>query len=170
MPVIVETPGAANANSFVSLAEFNTYLSERLWVPAVVTSSTDAQKQSALIMATRLMNNRCWTGTPTAASQRLKFPMSGLLTSYGSGVDSAIIPQELKDATMELAFLLLQSDRTAENAVAAAGLIRLKAGPVELGFKDSITVTTIPSAVTDMIPSSWFCPDVVKNEIMLETM
>lgn len=170
MPVIVETPGAANANSFVSLAEFTTYIADRLHVPAAVVAATEAQKQSALIWATRLMNGLCYIGTATVSTQSLKFPMTGLTASNGYALSNAVIPQELKDATMELAFLLLQSDRTLENAVSVAGLTKLKAGPVELGFKDSIEVNIIPSGVKDLLPSSWLCPVVAKNIIMLEAM
>lgn len=157
---LIATPGAADANSYVTLAEYNAYLLARLHVPAAASGATDAQKEAALIMATRTLDAmQCFTGAAATSTQALKWPRTGMVNKNGFPIADNVIPQELKDATSELAMQLAVSDITLDNDAAIQGLTKVKAGPVELGFKDSIDVRGLPSAVTNLLPSSWKCED-----------
>lgn len=138
MPDLVVTPGATNANSFGTVAESDSYhdtiLNAEVWINA-----TTANKERSLIMATRLLcDTVTWKGIVSSLTQSLQWPRRGVLTrisASGGGVffrqqkitiyggllnplgvelPTDAIPQFLKDATSELARLLMTSDRIDE--------------------------------------------------------
>lgn len=152
-------PPDPDANSFASLAEADAYFVGRLHSTSWTTADTPT-KEAALIWATRLIGaNVCFTGSPTSDSQPLVWPRSGMTTRNGATVPSDEIPQDLINATAELAMSLITTDRTAESQTAAIGLTKLKAGPVELNFDNASAISiTVPSSVTSLLPSSWLCP------------
>lgn len=157
--VVVATPGAANANSFVTRAEYEDYLDARLFVPDAVASADGTEKDKAITMATRVMNGElCWTGVAASATQALPWPRLGMFDRSGNAIATNVIPQALKDMTNELAFLLAQGDRTKESDVEAEGLKRVKAGPVDVEYKDDFTHKAVVSAaVISLGVPSWFC-------------
>lgn len=155
MPTIVETVGASNANSFVSLAEAETYMTSRLH-KTVWEDADQTDKEAALIWAGRLINRTVrFNGSKVSETQAMAWPRSGLVDESGFSVSQSTIPQIIKDLQVELAFLLLSSDRTAENQASAAGLTSLRAGPVSLSFKDDITVKQIPDTLLETLPIEW---------------
>lgn len=121
------TVGGTNANSYVTLAEGNTYFDGRLhcsdW-----TSATDADKEKALIQATRIFNQYIdWLGLKTDDDQALQWPRKyvcndgvnyfecgsswlAIDSEYYWVVDSTTILQIIKDAECELALVLLSDD------------------------------------------------------------
>lgn len=159
---LIATPGAADANAYVTAAEFAAYLTERPQTPAAVTAASTAQREAALIMATRMIDAyQCWTGVAASATQALQWPRSGMLTHTGFAMSDSIIPVQLKNAVCELAISTLVSDVFADSDVAAQGITSIKAGPVSLTFKDEIAARGLPSFVTTLLPSSWKCESVV---------
>jgi hypothetical protein len=184
---LVATPGAANANSYETLDEFNDYLDTRLHVPATVVSATDDDKEKALIMGTRALDQILsrfrrleiltasgrmtkfyvtrpyWTGTPTTATQGLPWPRIGMFDRNGNAIDTATIPQDLKDAESEMAILAITTDILADNAVVVQGITSLKAGPVELQFKDYIQKRLLPDAVLLALVPSWITDELVEQ-------
>jgi len=171
MPTIVETPAAANANSYETHAEANTYFDERL---PLATPWVTSGQEAALIMATRViemvlqprvvfdMANVCyrtrptWTGAPSTTTQRLAWPRTGMLDRNGNAIPSGEIPYDLKNAQSELAGQLLMGDRTLDNDISIQGITSLKAGSVSLTFKDVIEAKVLPDAVLNLMPPSWF--------------
>jgi hypothetical protein len=177
---LVATPGAANANSYLTLAEAETYFATRL----TITEWEKAADQDALlIMATRVIDallspfkqyvactDRCgahyrirpqWTGAPTDAVQALAWPRTGMFNRNGFAIASNVIPQALKDATAELAGQLAKADRTLDNDVAIQGITSVRAGSVAITFKDSIQTAVIPIAVWDLLVPSWMTDEII---------
>lgn len=153
---LVATPGAANANSFLTVDEADAHFGTRLHV-SDWTSASVADKEAALIWATRLMNATIpWRGSVVSETQALAWPRSGLLTRNGFPLANDIIPRELKEATAELALLLLRSERTAGNEAQEQGITRLKAGTVDIEFKEEFQFNVVPATVTDLLVPSWF--------------
>jgi hypothetical protein len=70
VPTIVETPGADNANSFVSLSEFDAWLDTRLNTSTILARST-ADRQRALIEATRDITRLDFVGIRASTTQSL---------------------------------------------------------------------------------------------------
>jgi hypothetical protein len=176
-PTIVATPGSATANSYCTKAEADTYFNERL---PIVPPWEDAETpEAALIMACRVLDaalrpqrtyvppaaghdayyrmRRTWSGSPATTTQKLAWPRTGMKDQNGNVIDSAIIPDALKEAQSEFAGQLIKGDRTLDNDVLVQGITSLRAGPVSLSFKDSgIFAQVLPDAVYDLMPSSWF--------------
>lgn len=153
---LVATAGAANANAYITLAEFNTYLDSCLHTSAAVTAATDDTKNRAIATATRLLDELIeWDGEPTEAdTQALQWPRADLEDDKGEDLDEDTIPQRLKNATAEFARYLIDSDRTAENAT--DGIVAMSVGSVNLQFSETAPPERkpIPDAVWQMI-SLW---------------
>lgn len=113
---VVETVGAVNANSYVSVAEAGTYLEARLnsaiWTTALA-SDADAQKK-AVIEATRTLNTLGWKGAKTSSTQALNWPRIQVedTDSLNVYIENNVIPQRIKDATCELALEFLRLGTT----------------------------------------------------------
>jgi hypothetical protein len=131
---LVVTPGAADADAYVSTAEADTFLLaarvnlSRAWADAVY-----PDKLRAIRWATVLMDAAFeWEGSPSDPAQRLRFPRAGLVTQDGYAVLSTTIPEQVARATAELAAYLLTQDRTTHSALEVAGLSELKVGSISL--------------------------------------
>jgi hypothetical protein len=134
---VVATAGAANANSYLTVAEADTYFTSRLRATTWTSASAD-DKARALIMACRHIEERAdWdesmAGTRTSTTQVLSWPRTGALTREGDAYfDSGTVPSVIKYAAAEQALIELGSDRTEEPS--ARGIKRVSAGSVEVEF------------------------------------
>lgn len=163
-PAIVATPGSATANSYITLAEAEVYISSRLSVTGWPTAlSANDTKIAAILWATRILDGVCWRGMAASADQALAWPRSGVYR-HGHVLDTDVIPTELKNATAELARQLILSDLTADSDTQSQGISRIKAGPVELQFRDDFVKKHLPDAVLMLLPQSFIC-DNWKNSI-----
>lgn len=105
MAVVVENgTGMSNANSYLSRDNANTYHADRLndlW-----TDSDDAVKDAALIKATQFLDAEYggkFKGSKKVATQALMWPRVEATDRAGDDVASDSVPQQIKDATAELA-------------------------------------------------------------------
>lgn len=121
--VIVATPGASNANSYLTVADADTIagtmLSTKAWGTATTTNKT-----KALVAATRYLDQLDWVGTKAATTQALLWPRSDA-TCGEKSYSSTVIPEEVKYATFDLADALL---------------------------KDATLLTTSPAGSNELIP------------------
>lgn len=178
MPTLDTTVAGANANSYATLAEANTYFDERLPLPTPwVTSGGTSER--ALLMATRILDalaqprvrlvdgyyvtSRQWTGDPATATQRLAWPRIGMFDANGNEIASDVIPRQLKEAQAELAGQLIISDTTLDNSVSVAGITSVRAGSVSLSFKDMIERHVLPDIVWELMPASWFTEELYES-------
>lgn len=172
--VVVATPGATNANSYLTSAEADTYFESRLPLSPIEWNDVDS-KDILIVMATRVLDKLltpfktlttkdgqnyyrirpAWTGLPATTTQRLCWPRIGMFDQNGNAIASNAIPQDLKDATAELAGQLGNGDRTLDNDVIVQGIKSLKAGSVALTFGDGIMPQVIPDAVYNLLVNSW---------------
>lgn len=123
MTTLVNTAGSASANSYASLAESNSYHEtvrpddEITWLEQAETT-----RERFLIMSTRLIDQHWeFIGYKTNNTQALLWPRNNVLidgrwaneASY-KYFDNDAIPQFLKDATSELARILVDTDVLAD--------------------------------------------------------
>jgi len=150
MPIAFDaTVGGANANSYATVAQADAYslanLNRSAWLTA-----TDTIKQTALTMATRLLDERIrWNGSKVTSAQRLRWPRMNTYNADGEAVGSTVIPEGVTNATAELAFWLITGDRVADQD--NAKLSRIKLDVLELEFKDGAQTQAIPDSVLEML-------------------
>ena len=144
---LIATPGAVDANSYVSLAEGEAYFLDRSHV-----SSWDswAEKSESLMLASQMLDwYTTWKGNKTATTQSMQWPRTGALRPDGTEIDSDVIPNDVKTAVFELALSSISEDRTKDSDL--AGLEQIKAGSLMIksdsGDIDSTAKKTIPEKV-----------------------
>lgn len=134
---VVETgAGLSDANSYLSHTNADLYW-ENHGAPATWTG-TQAVKEAALRIATQYLDNTYllrWRGTRAKQAQALDWPRVGAVDPDGYEFSSSALPQELKDATAEVAWRYLKGtalmpDVTAEDRQLSAE--RVKIGPLEV--------------------------------------
>lgn len=147
-PTIVATAGAADANSYATTAQATAYHEGHPWA-SVWAEASGLKQARALVTATRLLDAAIkWHGTVASSTQALAWPRCCAEDRQGRVYASTVIPTPVVEATCEFARQLLAADRTADRDSDTAGLSRLKAGPVELEFKQgSGGAKVLPDAV-----------------------
>ncbi len=151
MTFTVETgTGSATANSYVAVADADTYHSDGHLYATSWTGAGSSDKQKALVMATRLLDENVeWLGYKRTDTQKLMWPRYEMYDRGGWSVAHTTIPADLKNATAELARWLIDYDRTSETD--DVGFKKLKAGPVEIEVDKSDRRAIIPVVVARMI-------------------
>jgi hypothetical protein len=175
---VIETPGAANANSYVTLVEANDYMLTRLHSETWDTFD-DEQKKAAIISATSWLDALVrWTGAPTTTTQILGWPRTNMFTRNEQPIPPMVLPFDLKKATSEFAFSVINEEFTAAGAgggTAGSNVSEIEAGPVRLKFADKpkpsgisgldadiaingpdFAYLMVPAAVRALIPPSWY--------------
>lgn len=103
-----------NTNSYVTVAEADTYFETRIDANEF-TSASDDLKEEALVTATQLIDNRAWIGIAVSSSQALAWPRKQA-TYYdprmGQDITIAdtVLPSQVKIAVYEQALHLLQNE------------------------------------------------------------
>ena len=119
--------GLANANSYASAADGDAYHLGHYYA-SVWTSATTGNKETALVMATRLIDaSYQFNGFKKGSVQALQWPREGAIdpdrrdirlsvleNKLGPYFESDKIPKLLSDATCEMARELLTLDRTSD--------------------------------------------------------
>lgn len=169
MPLTVITEdgtGKSDANSYVTVAEVDTYHESHLYPAAWIGASAE-QKKAAVVMASRTLDAMVdWNGFRQSLGQALEWPRNnarrpgtGMSGGIGQGQrqargdvwESNVIPKPLKDATAELSRLLLTGDRTAESETQGIKKVGLGQGAVEVEFDASDRATIIPEHLATIL-------------------
>lgn len=128
MAVTIDTTvGGASANSFASLVEAQAYLDGKLPSPTAWDAAATDTKNRALVSATRWLNRLAWIGLRVDATQALEWPRQYATDPTdpdGNDFSSTELPPAVKDATAELAALLV-----------AAGTTDIAQGDATIGIK-----------------------------------
>jgi|SaaInlStandDraft_4_1057021.scaffolds.fasta_scaffold05118_1 hypothetical protein len=142
------TPNGSSADSYVSVSDADAYHATHLYA-TTWTASTEANKEIALKMATRILDEKIeWVGAKTSSTQALAWGRTGV-TDDGFTVSSTIVPQPVKNATAEFARHLLAGDLTGD--AQGKGLTSLEVGDISLTFDKNDTAGVMPSIVQEML-------------------
>lgn len=185
-PTVVATAGASNANSYLTVAEAQSYFDTRV-SDSVIGAWENADDKSALVIqGTRTIESllspmrklvratkACdsyyrtgptWTGTIASDTQSLMVPRVGLYTRTGVLIASSVVPNELKWAVAELSARLALSDLTLDNDIAIQGITSVKAGSVSVSFRDgSIDVMKgLPDFILSLLVPSWVTDELIE--------
>lgn len=143
------TAGGVASNSYATAAEGDSYHAAHLY-GTVWTGATTANKEAALIWATRLLDEQVdWKGYVETLTQALRWPRQMVLERDGRRYfDNTTIPTFLKHATAELARHLLAGDRTKERSI---GLASVDADTVSVVFDKHDVKPILPPSVKSII-------------------
>ena len=135
LTLIKETgAGLANANAYADATDGDAYHDGHLYATAW-TAATLANKEKALVMATRLIDSQYqFNGEKANETQALQWPRAGVRNPdiAGEWVWGDAIPTNVRDATCEMARELLITDRTA--APVGEGLRYTVDGTLQSGY------------------------------------
>jgi hypothetical protein len=136
--------GKVDANSYAAAADADAYFDGHLYATAWTAAST-ANKEKALVFATRLIDSQMqFNGYRAHNQQALQWPRErcpdpdkGLITIsilvpfLGTFVDADVVPKGVTDATCEMARELLLVDRT--TAPPGEGIASVHTGHTDAG-------------------------------------
>lgn len=114
------TIGSTVYDVYADIAYADTYLAASIHATSWASAVT-LKKQQALITSTRTLDRQKWQGEKTDEGQPLAFPRTGI-----SDLETDETPDELKQASVELALALVdgsavQNDQSTANTVQSAG-------------------------------------------------
>lgn len=141
----------ASANSYVTLAEANTYFET---VPDSTNwdSKTDDQKNRAIISATRWIDALSFYGDRCTEIQALKWPREDYEVD-GIALACTLIPEALKIATYELARALANDTDAITGSTGTTGLYdEVKLGDLQVKYKESSMTPGVVNNVFDVYP------------------
>ena len=110
MPLVVETgSGVAGADSFVDVTDFADYLlnfhgiAKASSSPLTSLTGTTVDHEAAGRRAMVFLASQAWKGDPVHPSlNSCPFPRSGLTRADGYEIPSNTVPQEIKNAQLEI--------------------------------------------------------------------
>lgn len=117
---LVTTVGGTTSNSYVTVAEADTYADDRLQASSWHVGLLD--KQRALLQATRRIDQESYAGWKVDEEQALSWPRSGAVDRNGFTHDNDVIPQAVKDAQVEIAILYLTANAEGSDPLASSAL------------------------------------------------
>jgi hypothetical protein len=139
MPTIIATPGASDANSYVTVSEADDYLSSRLNASAW-TDASAPQRIAALIEAQRTLTPLGYIGRRATETQALAWPRERAPNPddpFGRDYSTAVVPQRVKDAACELAMEFLKSGAADLAAISdTQNVIREKVDVLEVQYSE----------------------------------
>ena len=148
---IVATLKSATANSYVTLAEANTYF-ETVPDSTTWTNKTDDQKNRALISATRWIDGLNFYGDRCDESQALKWPRNNY---HVDDVELACtsIPANIKYAQYELARALANDTDAITGNTGTAGVAKeVELGELKVKYSEASLATGSVNNVFDVYP------------------
>lgn len=155
-PTIVATAGAADANSYITVAAADSIADGMVGTLAWSSASAD-NKAKALVTATNGLETLSWVGSRATTTQALAWPRAD--ASCGDKTPSTTaIPREVELATFDLANALLSDPTLLRNSPTTSALVtgvpnrdlkRLKLDVMELEWNTNVGNSTT-KAVTPL--------------------
>lgn len=103
MPTLIQEDGTGltNSNTYLTLAEYEVYLTDR----GLTDARSNTAKESAIISAKDWVESKSgqFSGVKMNRDNALSWPR-GYASAHGYEIDGNTIPQELKDAQSQLAY------------------------------------------------------------------
>ncbi len=146
---LVATAGDASANTYISLADAETYFESRLYATDW-SGATTGNKNIALVYATRLIDQQmAFIGVKAEDTQALQWPRTGAIDRNGYPIDYTTIPDEITYATAEFALFLLGEDRASDPA--GQGIKQIQVDVISIKFDATTVKPVMPQAVWNIL-------------------
>jgi hypothetical protein len=147
-------------NTYISLADANTYFADRLNTD-VWTAATDDQKNKALLMACKVIDDQRYQGQPFLYTQSLAFPRYGLTNRQRQPLPTLATPDDVKYAQCEQALFTLEMvnnyNATSERRqLIREGVSELKIGDYSEKYREdkgaAVSYALCPQAKERLLP------------------
>jgi hypothetical protein len=154
MAFVVETgAGIANANSYVTVAEFKAYCAD---IGTVLTAYSDTLIEQSLVRVTRAVDAKgraSFVGTKLTAAQALAWPREDAVDVYGFDILSTVVPVYVKNAVCEGAIIDLASPGALQVSLGRGGKIQEERveGAVTVRYFDGAPSGTVYTAFNDAL-------------------
>ena len=141
----------ANANSYVTLTEANSYF-ETVSSSSTWTDKTDDQKNRSLIESTRWIDTLVFYGDRCDSGQALKFPRNNYQVD-GVELSCSTIPQNIKYAQFELARALANDTGAITGTTGKDGnFSEVKLGDIQVKYNTDSQGTGSVNNILDVYP------------------
>lgn len=149
------TISSESYDTYIDLDYANLYLDGQIAATAWRAETSDDNKGRAIVSATRFIDRQLWDGNKVDSYQVHAFPRTGLVYPGDDAIEvpSNIVPQEVLDATAELASLLLDGSEVQTNIDPNTGAIQsLKAGSVAISyFRTDALASRLPTILWELL-------------------
>lgn len=142
------TVGGTSANSYLTRAAADSYFADRLY-SSNWTGASDADKDLALVTATRRIDQENFRGAKVTTTQALKWPRYDTYDADGITYASAAIPQPVKDAACEMALELLGSNTLAQSKL--VNFAHIKIGSLDITPQQPQKSGSLPAQVVRLL-------------------
>lgn len=161
------TIGTNDYDAYVSLEDAEAYLDAQIAATTWQASTDDDQKGRAIVSATRFIDRLEWQGEKSDPYQEHQFPRTGLTYADGSEVPSDAVPQQVLDATCELAALMIDGTDVQNVSNPAEQQIQaLRAGSASISYfrSDAMVGQRLPQIVQELL-GRWLLSATARNVI-----
>lgn len=124
---LTTTVGGAASDSYATLAEYTARAAAMGWSLA----GTDAANEVNLRRAAVVLDMMAWAGQRQYSTQAMAWPRLGMPYVDGWSVDADTVPQAVKDAQCELAYLIQGGADPLATVDGVVSSTRSKVGPIE---------------------------------------
>jgi len=153
MSIVVEDgTGLATANSYISLADANTYHSDR--ANTAWASATEAARNAALIKSAQWLDGKYrdrWIGFKADEDQSLCWPRYEAYDEDGYYIDSDAVPTRITYAQAEAALAIIDGTDLTPTLDRGGKVRREKVGPIETEYFDGAPSRTVLTVVSDLV-------------------
>ena len=140
---LITTPGAVDADSYISIAEANSYLAAN----SAFIALSDPNKEALLRKATIHIDSNRFFGVKADSAQALEFPRT-IQDSFGLWDTQTTIIPKVKLATAEQAAYVLAGAGEARAQAQADGVSSYSIGDLSETFNGSGAMGGMPTSVT----------------------
>lgn len=150
--LILETgAGLANSNSYADLAYADAYFYEHPFHADAWANITDEDQREALLKYASLFLDTAfdWIGYRASETQAMQWPRTHAYDGDGVLITSYSVPDRVRKATCEQAFVLSKGDPAAPPT--GAGLTDLRIDVIELSFDKSVRTSSVNMGVMNLL-------------------
>jgi len=148
--VVEDGTGLTNANSYVSVQEASDYLISNNYSYPTWDDLDTGDKQKLLSWASRYLDQRArWNGTKTVEDSGLRWPRTDVYDRDGILIEPDEIPEQLKEATNEMARYLMTNDRSQDRS--QDGLKEVQVDVIRLVFNENYRLPEVPNEINQIL-------------------
>jgi hypothetical protein len=148
---VVETgAGDPAANSYCDVQFADDYIYANVYTNTAWAALEDDDKQRFLVRASKYLDRTVqWAGEKIEEDSGLRWPRAGVYDVDGFLIPSDVIPQQLMEATSEMAAALLNNDWTSPQTT--RGMKEIQVDVIELKFDTEVQRGSMPDIVMQIL-------------------